>query len=146
MNMIKVNNHPTGLRHRRHGHPFADFDRLFNEFCYEDGKCAWTPRTDIIETDGEHLIIVELPGLDKNDISIKAEDRILSITGEMAKSEDMEGHRVRRQERFTGAFKRNFRLPAGIETDKIGAEFKNGLLTVSLPKSEAAVGREIEVK
>jgi len=146
MNMIKVNNHPMGLRHRRPGNPIADFDRLFNEFCGEDGNCAWTPRADIVETGSAHEIIVELPGLEKSDISLKVEDRLLMISGEMAKAEDAEGHRVRRQERFSGSFKRNFRLPAGIETDKIGAEFKNGLLSVSLPKSEAAVGREIDVK
>ncbi len=146
MNMIKVNNMPIGHRHGRHSHPFADFDRIFGEFCNDEGECKWTPRTDIVESDSDHKLIIELPGLEKKDISIKVEDRMLMISGENPRSEETDELRYRRRERFAGSFSRKFRLPAAIDADKIGAEFSNGLLTVSLPKSEAAVGREIEVK
>ncbi len=146
MNMIKVNNMPFGHRHARHSHPFADFDRIFNEFCGEGAECNWSPRTDIVETGSEHQLIIELPGLEKSDISIKVEDRMLMISGEVKRGEESDDLRFRRRERFSGSFSRKFRLPAAIDAEKIGAEFKNGLLTVILPKSEAAVGREIEVK
>jgi len=144
MTLVKVNNSPAA--HGHYGHPLTSFDRLFSEFWGEDAHCAWSPRTDIVETDREHQLVVELPGLEKKDISIKVEDRMLMITGEIKHEEETEDKRIRRRERFSGSFDRRFRLPAGIDTDKISAEFKNGLLTVSLPKSEAAVGREIEVK
>jgi len=146
MNMIKVHNNPITRNLRHQGHPFAEFDRLFSDFCGEEGRCAWSPRTDIVETDKEHQLIIELPGLEKKDISIKVEDRMLMISGEVERNEETEDRRIRRRERFSGSFNRRFRLPVGIEVEKIGAEFRNGLLTVSLPKSEAAVGREIEVK
>ena len=144
MTLVKVNHKP--IAHRHHGHPFASFDRLFSDFWGDDGHCAWSPRTDIVETDKEHQLVIELPGLEKKDISIKVEDRMLMISGEVEHNEETEERRIRRRERFSGSFSRRFRLPAGIDAEKIGAEFKNGLLTVTLPKSEAAVGREIEVK
>jgi len=138
---------PNVLAARSHfAHPMLGFDRLFDEFYGEGKDCGWSPRTDIVETDTAHQLILELPGMEKKDISIKVEDRLLVISGQVERKEESEDLRIRRQERFSGSFSRRFRLPAGIETDKIDAEFKNGLLTVTLPKSEAAVGREIQVK
>ena len=145
MTLVKVNHKPIAHRHH-HGHPLASFDRLFGDFWGSENHCEWSPRTDIVETDSDFQIVVELPGMEKKDISIKVEERMLMINGEIEKNEESEDRRIRRRERFSGSFNRRFRLPVGIEAEKIGAELVNGLLTVTLPKSEAAVGREIEVK
>jgi HSP20 family protein len=145
MTLVKVNPHDLAA-HKHFNHPMHGFNRLFDEQCSGTENCAWSPRTDIVETDADHQLILELPGLEKTDISIKSEDRILMITGDMQRPEESENLRYRRQERHSGEFTRRFRLPVGIDADSISAEFKNGLLTVTLPKSEASLGREIEVK
>ena len=137
-------------------HPaMNDFDRLWTEFFNarpfladreHDEDILWSPRVDIAETDRQYEIHVELPGIDKGDISIKVEDGLLTVSGERKSQKEQTERRFRRVERLYGRFERSFRLPKEADAEKIDAEFKDGLLQISVGKTEAVAGREIQVR
>ncbi len=106
----------------------------------------WLPNTDVVEEKDKYLVKVELPGLDKKDVDIKVEDNILSISGERKEEKEEKDARYHRIERRYGSFVRSFRLPETVNQNAIEASFKNGVLTVQLPKSEKAIPKAIEVK
>jgi len=106
----------------------------------------WLPNTDVVEENDKYLVKVELPGLDKKDVDIKVEDNILSISGERKEEKEEKETRYHRVERRYGSFVRSFRLPDTVNQNAIEASFKNGVLTVQLPKSEKAIPKAIEVK
>ncbi|MBN2170893.1 MAG: Hsp20/alpha crystallin family protein [Candidatus Krumholzibacteriota bacterium] len=127
----------------------SEFDRLWSDFfggthCPE--SCDWSPRVDIVETNKSFELMVEVPGLDKNDIRLKVDDQVLIMSGERKSEDEKEGRNYRRVERFYGKFERRFRLPSEAELDKIEAAYTNGVLTITVPKSEKVAGREIQVK
>ena len=105
-----------------------------------------TPAVDVRETDAEFLMEVELPGLTEKDVEVKLENTLLTIssTKDEKKEEKKNGYvmRERRQSRFS----RSFVLPEGIDSEKIAAEFKNGVLNLTFPKAPAAKPKTIEVK
>ena len=104
----------------------------------------WAPLVDISEDDKEYLIKAELPGLKKDDVHISVEKGVLTITGERKfEKEDRKHHRV---ERAYGSFVRTFIVPDDAEADKVHAEFKDGVLTIHIPKSEQAKPKQIEVR
>ena len=133
----------------------SPFDNLFDAFFGEDsrlpvlpGNAAFAPRIDVKEDDVSYEISVELPGLEEKDIEISVADGALVLRGEKSgASEEKEG-KYFRQERIYGRFERAFHLPDGVESEKIEAKFKNGVLTLHLPKKEEAkkVVRQVEVK
>ncbi|HTX98863.1 MAG TPA: Hsp20/alpha crystallin family protein [Bacteroidota bacterium] len=107
---------------------------------------SWTPAVDLAETADEYLAKVELPGVDKNGIKITMENNVLTIRGEKSqekKEKDVNFHRV---ERFYGSFQRSFELPGTVKNEKIEAEFKDGILTIRMPKAEEAKSKQIDVK
>lgn len=106
---------------------------------------AWVPAADVIEVADGHQVVVELPGLKAEDVKIKLENFVLSISGEKKQVKEENG-KVRRFERSYGAFERSFTLPNTVDADKVSARFENGVLTVSIPKAEQAKPREIQVK
>ena len=105
----------------------------------------WRPRADVYEKDDAYEVTVELPGLGKDDVKISAEDGVLNITGERQDEHTEEAKNYYRRERVFGAFKRSFRLPEGVDAEKIGATFSNGLLTLSVPKAAEIMPRAIEI-
>lgn len=126
-------------------------DRLTRlmEDLYEEGEeITWMPAVDV--TDGEDAIVLtaEMPGLTRDDVQIEVEDDVLRIHGEKREETEREEEdgKVRVSERRYGAFARSFTLPATVEAEEIRAEMKNGVLTVRLPKTEAARGRRIEIE
>ena len=126
-----------------------DFDRLFSGNWHEQHgeRCQCLPRTDILESDRDYELVMELAGMDKNDVNIKVEDQVLIVSGGQEKDEDeQDNRRYRRMERGCNTFERRFRLPREVEVDKIEAEFDKGLLTIRVPKSEKVAGREISIK
>ncbi len=133
----------------------SPFDNLFDAFFGEDsrlpvlaGSAAFAPRIDVKEDDVSYEISVELPGLEEKDIEITVDDGTLVLRGEKSgASEEKEG-KYFRQERIYGRFERAFHLPDGVEAEKIEAKFKNGVLSLHLPKKEEAkkVVRQVEVK
>ncbi len=120
---------------------FSSFNRIPNAF-----DEAWSPRVDIAETENEYSVAIELPGIEKKNLSINVKDSILTIKGEKKAEEKQEGVNYLRMERSYGEFERQFKLSKNIITDKIAAEYKNGVLNITLPKAEEAKPKEIAVK
>ena len=113
---------------------------------FEKGsEYTWSPRVDIHETDKEILVDVELPGLDKKDIKVEVKNNTLTVSGERKSERASEEGQCCRVERHYGRFERSFGLPDTVATDKVAAEFKNGVLTLLVPKTEKAVPKQIEV-
>ncbi len=108
----------------------------------------WTPRVDIY-SENDHLVIeCELPGMKKDDIHVDVEENRLTIGGERRKEKDVgsEEREYYRSERHWAQFERSFTLPSSIDTDHVDAEYNDGVLTVSMPKTEQARKKQIEIK
>jgi len=109
-------------------------------------KAQWAPLVDIGENEHEYLIKAELPGIEKEQVKVTVENGMLLIAGERTVDEENKTHKHHRVERLYGSFLRSFSLPDDADGTKIKAEFKNGVLKVHLPKSEAAKPKSIEIK
>ena len=106
----------------------------------------WHPRADVREIKESFVLTFELPGVDKDDIHIQYEGGLLKVEGERKQLETPEATRNLREERRFGKFSRAFKLNAKVQVDKIEAEFKNGLLTVIVPKAEEVKPKDIKIK
>jgi HSP20 family protein len=105
----------------------------------------WAPLVDIIECEKEYLIKAEVPEIKKEDLKITVENGVLTIKGERKFEKEEKGKRYHRVERSYGSFMRGFSLPDDADAGKVNAEFKDGLLTVHVAKSEAAKPKQIEI-
>lgn len=107
----------------------------------------WTPSVDISETDAAYLIRGEIPGVKKTDIKVTIEDGMITMRGERKQEKDEKTEKFHRIERSYGSFVRSFRVPDDADESAVKAEFKDGMISVTLPKSETAKRkpREIEV-
>ncbi len=106
----------------------------------------WLPAVDIRETDDALLVEAELPGIDKKDVNVEVKDGVLTISGERKFEKDVKEENVHRIERSYGRFVRSFSLPTNVDTDKVEATMKDGVLSVRLPKKESAKPKAITVK
>jgi len=145
----------------REWHPFVSFrrevERLFNDFdrgffgrplrgATFDLEPLWSrvtawervPAVDVIEKDHAYEITAELPGMDESNIDVTVADETLIIKGEKKQEKEEKQKDYYVSERHYGSFQRSFRLPSGVDKDKIEAVFKNGVLTLTLPKSAEA--------
>ena len=129
-----------------------EMDRLWDSFLEgrpmrraEDGR-EWLPSIDVSETKNELVIKAELPGLDPKDIDISMNNGYLTIKGEKKHEKEEKDENYHLIERSYGSFTRSVRLPREVQNDKITASFKNGVLRVTLPKSEEAKKKEIKIK
>jgi HSP20 family protein len=128
---------------------FEDFWRRFDQPFGATGRSDMGgPRTDIAETENALEVSVELPGIDQKDVDVSLTDSALAIKGEKKSEREGSQKGYHMSERSYGSFYRSIPLPSGIDTDKASAEFKNGVLTVTLPKTQEALARvkKIEVK
>lgn len=105
----------------------------------------WAPLVDISEDEKEYLIKAELPEVKKGDVKVSVQDDVLTIAGERKSEKEEKGKKYHRIERAYGSFLRSFTLPEDADGAKVSAEFKDGVLTVHLPKSEKAKPKSIEV-
>jgi HSP20 family protein len=105
----------------------------------------WSPLVDITEDDKEYLIKVELPEIKKDEIKLTVENGVLVLSGERKFEKEEKGKKYHRIERAYGSFMRSFNLPDDADTEKVNAEFKDGLLKVHVAKSETARPKQIEV-
>lgn len=103
-----------------------------------------TPRTNLYDEGGHLKIQAEVPGISKEDMSIKIQGNYLEISG-ARKSDAPDGYNAHRVERGASSFTRSFTLPADIDSEKVGASLKNGILTLTLPKTEAAKPKQITI-
>ncbi len=130
----------------------TEWDRFLNDF-FADGwdnmvphSGTWVPETDIRETKDDYIVTADLPGLTKKDINISLKDDVLTISGERKFERKDEDDSYFRMERSYGMFNRSFRLPDAVKPDKISAKFKDGVLTVQIPKAEEVKPKQIEIK
>jgi len=108
---------------------------------------GWVPPVDIFETTGRDLVIkVELPDVNREDVEVTVENNTLTLRGEKKLPADVKDEQFRRVERRYGTFSRSFTLPNTVDAGKVGAEYKNGVLTVKLPFREEAKPRTINVE
>jgi HSP20 family protein len=107
---------------------------------------GWNPAVDLFEDKDNVFVKAELPGLKKEDIDVSLEDGVLTISGERKSEEKVEGQEARRSERFYGQFRRSITLSSEVKADHVTATYKDGVLTVALPKVEAAKPKQIEIK
>jgi len=106
----------------------------------------WMPLVNITEDDKEYVIKAELPEVKKDEVKVTVENGVVTISGERKFEKEEENKRFHRVERAFGSFTRSFTLPDDADAAKVTAEFKNGLLTVRLAKSEQALPKSVEVK
>ena len=121
---------------------FFDFDipTLFN------GEELVIPHFDISETEKEYVISGEIPGIDVKDLNVTLTDGIITIKGEKKKETEDNEENYHRIERHYGSFERSFRVPDKVKTEKLDAQYKDGVLKLTLPKAEASEVKKIEVK
>jgi HSP20 family protein len=124
-------------------------NRLFEDSLRtRDGESAlttWAPPVDIYETENELVLKVDLPELNEKDLDIRVENNMLTIQGERKFEEKTSRDNYLRVERAFGSFSRSFSLPNTVDTDAIHAEYKNGVLTVQMPKRAEAKPKQVKV-
>src|SRR5437867_12597049 len=120
-------------------------DTSVSRFGGDETMGAWTPLCDSYE-EGDNIVVkAELPGVDKSNIDVQVENNVLTLRGERKRDNEVKSENLYRTERFFGAFTRSFTLPVSVDTEKIRAEYKDGVLQVFLPKVEEARPRKIKV-
>ncbi|MEJ2103215.1 MAG: Hsp20/alpha crystallin family protein [Ignavibacteriaceae bacterium] len=135
-----------------------EFNKMFNSFENRFGisrnkdeeneyeNAVWMPLTDIYEDKDKYTLKLDLPGIKKDDVKISFVDGRLSISGERNQESEHKDSKCHRIERSFGKYYRSFNLPENVQSEKINAEFKDGQLTISVPKAEEAKPKEIEIK
>ncbi len=122
------------------------FDRIWEGDLPERTMGEWSPVLDFSETKEFFFVKMEIPGLDPKEIKISLQDHILTISGERKKEEEEKDERFYRIERSYGVFTRSIRLPIPVDDNKVNAVFKNGILTIAIPKAEASKGIFVPIK
>lgn len=135
---------------------FSEMDDMLKKMWYgfpfhnleEDMDVAWSPRLDVSETDNGLEIVADLPGMDKKDINVSLEENLLTIKGEKKEEKESKDKLYHTIERRSGSFYRAIRLPVEVEKDKVEAAFKDGVLTLRLPKTKESKKKvaQIEIK
>ena len=139
--------------------PEVDMDRMFEDFLGRrmlpfSPERWWpaapmkitTPAVDLYEEKDDIVVKAELPGMEKDNIEVNLSDRRLTIKGEKKQEEEVKKEGYYRSERSYGSFVRTLELPREVQTDKVKAAFKNGILMIRLPKTEEANKKETKVK
>ena len=135
---------------RRPEHPLATrmLEEFFDDFPFSsvpETKENWIPSVDILEKDGSLILRAELPGMTEKQIELKLEGNTLTLKGERKMENEDKKNNYHRIESFYGSFARSFRLPDTVDAEKINAEYKNGVLTVTMPQKPEVRPREIPV-
>ena len=129
---------------------FNDWDQVFNAMrtpglpTYDEREFA--PSTDVYETEESYKMVVDLPGMKKEDIKIEVADNTLHISGERKNESTFSDDQTHRIERSYGSFKRSFTLPKVVSAENIEAHYENGVLELILPKTQLAQAKKIEIQ
>ena len=121
-----------------------EMDRLFEDFFRRGGLMR--PSVDVVETDDTVVVKAELPGMEPKDVDISVSGDKLTIKGERKAEKEEKGKTFYRMERCYGSFCRTIELPASVEADKAKADYKNGVLEITLPKTEQVKAKKIPIK
>lgn len=148
-NLTKIKNMKL-MKCERPGLASLNFGRLSNlqdelDRLFESPLTGWAPALEVHEDKDSFIVRAELPGLKREDIEVSLHDGALVIAGERKVETVSEGTEVHRQERFYGKFQRALTLPTPVAADKIKAQYKDGVLTVTLPKAEEAKPKQIDI-
>jgi len=119
--------------------PLADFSRMGEFFN------GWAPALDLSEDKDNLVATVEIPGLSKENLDVSVHEGVLNISGERVRAKDGESDEAHRRERVYGRFHRSISLPKPVKVESIKATYRDGILTVTMPKTEQAKPRQIEV-
>lgn len=133
-----------------HSDPFSNlrlFEDAFTRMLSEPRTSRpWSPAVDIYETENALVLKADVPDVDLKDIDVRVENQTLTLEGERKFDQEEEHKGFHRIERSYGSFVRSFSVPSTVDTEKVAAEYKNGVLTVTLPKKEAAKPRQVKVE
>jgi len=121
-----------------------EMDRLFDDFFRRGGLMR--PSVDVVETDDTVVVKAELPGMEPKDVDISVSGDKLTIKGERKAEKEEKGKTFYRMERCYGSFCRTVELPVSVEADKAKADYKNGVLEITLPKTEQVKAKKIPIK
>ncbi len=124
-----------------------EIDRFFDDFGLglKNTDSVWNPSVDLSETDDHYEVKAEIPGMKKEEIKISVKDNVLTLSGEKKQEIKKDDEKAYRIERMYGQFERSFTLPKNVEADAIKAKYKDGVLTVQIPKTEEVKPKEIVV-
>jgi HSP20 family protein len=106
---------------------------------------GWSPALDLYQSNDNVIAVVELPGMRKEDIEISLHDGTLTISGERKRENSSDGDKAERTERYIGRFRRSIALPTRVDAGKVSATYRDGILTVTLPKAEEVKPKQIQV-
>ena len=128
-----------------------EMERVFDRFLEPrwdefEATGTWAPKIDLSETKDAYMVKAEVPGVEQKDLSVSLQDQILTIKGEKHKEKEEKAEKYHRVERSWGEFTRAISLPGAADTEHVNATFKDGVLTITLPKTQAAKGTTIPVK
>lgn len=138
--------------------PFAEMQSLFGPLLSRSSGLAprlsrnggltieWSPSSDISETEKEYVIRAQLPGVKKEDIKVNLQERMISIEGERRQEKEEQGEKYHRVESVYGSFARSFSLPDNVKVDAVRSDYKDGVLTVHIPKIEKERPKSIAVQ
>ena len=127
-------------------------DKMINNVFENDwnfpvrSKTNWSPAVDVKESDNSFTLTADIPGLTKKEVKVNVTDGILSISGERKFEDEKESGNYHYRERRYGSFSRTFNLPETVNEEDISASFKNGILSIELPKHEVVLPKEREIK
>lgn len=137
-------------RYNKNNRGLSLFDDFFDSmFSSMDNWSTRVPAVDVEENDKEYTVKAELPGFDEKDVNLTVENHVLTLSGkvdEKNEEKDKDNRKYLVRERRVETFERSFSLPEGVDEENISAQFKNGLLTVTLPKTAEKASRKLEVK
>src|SRR6266511_396183 len=121
------------------------FDTFFGGHAANSRTRRWVPAMDLVDTDDHLVLRADLPGLEKDDVSIEVKDRVLTVSGERKAEHEERTDGFYRVERAFGGFSRSLALPDNVDPDKISAEFDKGVLEVRIPKPEERKPHRVEI-
>jgi len=122
------------------------FDEMFTSRPMAESEIGWTPRADVHENDNNFVVQLDLPGVEKDNVKVKFEDDTLVVSGERKYESNVDEKNFHRVERIYGSFTRSISVPKDVDSEKISASFRNGVLEITLPKTEEVKPKEIEIK
>ncbi len=126
------------------------FDDFFSGFPFPERRRGlmegeWAPTVDVAETDENIVVTAELPGVKQNDVEISVVNDVLTLKGEKKEEKEIKKENYHRIERSYGSFQRSISLPTGVQADKAKATYKDGVLTITIPKVEEAKPKSIKI-
>ncbi|GAB6906613.1 Heat shock protein Hsp20 [Desulfosarcina cetonica] len=147
MELVKFN--PTGRLNPFRRRMDTLFDDFFGDLFRGEDEAReqlWNPKVDIFEEDDQYVVKAELPGVEKDKITIDVNGRVLTVKGDRANEKEVKEKNYYRRECSYGTFQRSFTLPDETDSEKIKAEYKDGILKVNIPKPETRQAKKIAVE